>query len=90
MIKSINPATGETLKTYEALSPEGLEDKLQASADTFRTFRSRGMMDTRLQALERLAILLRDRKEELGRLITDEMGKPIKQAIAEIEKSASC
>lgn len=90
MIKSINPATGETLKTYEALSPEGLEDKLQASADTFRTFRSRGMMDTRLQALERLAILLRDRKEELGRLITDEMGKPITQAIAEIEKSASC
>lgn len=86
-IASINPTTGETLKTFSALSAVDLEEKLQLAADTFRTYRHTPS-DERSRMMVRAAEILESEKPALGKLMTLEMGKPIKAAIAEAEKCA--
>ena len=86
-IASINPATGETLKTFNALTAEQLEEKLQLAADTFRTY-SRTTFAERKPLMIRAAEILETRKNDFGKIMTLEMGKPLKAAIAEAEKCA--
>ena len=86
-IATINPATGETLKTFDALSTAQIDEKLQLAAETFRTYRHTPMPN-RARMMSRAAEILETEKQELGRLMTLEMGKPIKAAIAEAEKCA--
>jgi succinate-semialdehyde dehydrogenase/glutarate-semialdehyde dehydrogenase len=86
-IASINPATGETLKTFEPHSPSQIEQKLQLAAETFQAHR-RSSLDERAAKMTRVAEILEDEKLALGKLMTTEMGKPIKAAIAEAEKCA--
>ncbi|HEX8088551.1 MAG TPA: NADP-dependent succinic semialdehyde dehydrogenase [Blastocatellia bacterium] len=86
-IATINPATGETLKTFEPLSDPELEKKLQLALDTFRDYR-RTPFRERAQKMTRAAEILDSGKEEFGRIMTTEMGKPIKAARAEAEKCA--
>ncbi len=86
-IASINPATGETLKTFNALSAEQIEQTLQLAADTFRTY-SRTPFTERARMMIHAAEILETRKQEFGKIMTLEMGKPLKAAIAEAEKCA--
>ena len=86
-IASINPATGETLKTFNALSAEQIDAKLQLAADTFRTY-SRTTFAERKPLMMRAAEILESRKNDFGKIMTLEMGKPLKAAIAEAEKCA--
>ena len=86
-IASINPATGETLKTFDSLSAAQIEEKLQLAADTFRTY-SRTTFADRKPLMIRAAEILESRKDEFGKIMTLEMGKPLKAAIAEAEKCA--
>src|SRR5215510_16287463 len=86
-IASINPTTGKTLKTFEALSPQQIEEKLQRAADTFRTY-SRTPFADRTRMMMRAAEILETRKHDFGKIMTLEMGKPLKAAIAEAEKCA--
>jgi succinate-semialdehyde dehydrogenase/glutarate-semialdehyde dehydrogenase len=86
-IKSINPATGETLKTFEALSAAQIENRLQLAADTFHTYR-RTPFAERARMMHRAAEILETDKRKLGEMMTAEMGKPIKAAISEAEKCA--
>jgi succinate-semialdehyde dehydrogenase/glutarate-semialdehyde dehydrogenase len=86
-IASINPTTGETVKTFSALSAAQIEEKLQLAAETFRTYR-RTPFSERSRVMQRAAEILETEKQELGKLMTIEMGKPIKAAIAEAEKCA--
>ena len=86
-IASINPTTDETLKTFRALSAEQIEQKLQLAEDTFRDYRNTPFAD-RARMMRRAADILETEKSEFGRLMTLEMGKPIKAAIAEAEKCA--
>src|SRR5712692_4923071 len=86
-IASINPATGETLKTFESLTEPQLEEKLQRAADTFRSYR-RSSFDERAQMMMRAAEILEHDKQEFARVMTLEMGKPIKAAVQEAEKCA--
>ena len=86
-IASINPSTGETLKTFEALSAAQIEEKLQLAADTFRTYRHTPMSE-RAARMQRAAEILEADKQRLGKMMTEEMGKPIKAAVAEAEKCA--
>ena len=86
-IASINPATGETLKTFNALSAEQIEEKLQLAADTFRTY-SRTTFAERKPLMMRAAEILETKKQDFGKIMTLEMGKPLKAAIAEAEKCA--
>src|SRR5215208_5814466 len=86
-IASINPGTGKTLKTFEALSAAQIEQKLQLAADTFRTYRHTPMAE-RARMMQRAGEILETDKQSLGQMMTAEMGKPIKAAIAEAEKCA--
>ncbi|HKP85284.1 MAG TPA: NAD-dependent succinate-semialdehyde dehydrogenase [Blastocatellia bacterium] len=86
-IATINPATGETLRTFDALSSAEIERKIQLAADTFHEHR-RTTFGERAKKMTEAAAILESNKEELGRMMTTEMGKPIKAAIAEAEKCA--
>ena len=86
-IASINPTTGKTLKIFEALSAAEIEQKLQLAADTFRTYR-RTPMAERARLMKRAAEILETEKNEFARVMTTEMGKPIKAAVSEAEKCA--
>jgi succinate-semialdehyde dehydrogenase / glutarate-semialdehyde dehydrogenase len=86
-IASINPATGETLKSFSAHSAAEIEQKLQLAADTFRTYRNTPFAD-RTRMMQRAAEILETEKSAFGRMMTLEMGKPIGAAVAEAEKCA--
>jgi succinate-semialdehyde dehydrogenase/glutarate-semialdehyde dehydrogenase len=87
-IATVNPATGETLRTFEAHSEADVEAALMRSADAFRLHRARNF-DERALRMRKAAEVLESRQDELGRLITTEMGKPLKAAVAEIAKCAN-
>ncbi|MGC1218092.1 MAG: NAD-dependent succinate-semialdehyde dehydrogenase [Phormidesmis sp.] len=86
-IASINPATGETLKTFEALDADQIESALARSHDTFSTYQ-RTAFAQRRQWMYGAAEVLTARKVALGELMTLEMGKTRSSAIAEVEKCA--
>jgi succinate-semialdehyde dehydrogenase/glutarate-semialdehyde dehydrogenase len=86
-IASINPTTGETLQTFDALTAAQIEEKLQLAADTFRTYRHTPISQ-RAARMQRAAEILEADKQALGKMMTGEMGKPLKAAIAEAEKCA--
>jgi succinate-semialdehyde dehydrogenase / glutarate-semialdehyde dehydrogenase len=86
-IASINPADGTTLKTFDSLSPSAIEEKLQRAAVTFRQYRHT-TLDERAAMMSRAAEILEAEKNNFARLMTLEMGKPIKGAIGEAEKCA--
>src|ERR1043165_7801262 len=86
-IASINPTTGETIKTFEALNKSQIEERLARSVETFKKYR-RSSLSTRAEMMNRAADVLEHDKSELGKLMTLEMGKPLKAAIGEAEKCA--
>ncbi|HEY4641084.1 MAG TPA: aldehyde dehydrogenase family protein, partial [Thermoanaerobaculia bacterium] len=87
-IASVNPATGETIRTFEALDDVAIDAALARSASAFQVNRARGFRD-RASRMIRAAEILEERQKELGRLITTEMGKPVKAAVAEVVKCAT-
>jgi succinate-semialdehyde dehydrogenase/glutarate-semialdehyde dehydrogenase len=87
-IASINPATGETVATFEPLGSDDLELKLQRAMEAFAVNRLRTFAE-RAERMERAAVVLERRADELGRTITLEMGKPLTAAIAEVRKCAT-
>jgi succinate-semialdehyde dehydrogenase/glutarate-semialdehyde dehydrogenase len=87
-IASINPVTGEVLKTFTPLTNEELEQKLALADRTFATYKRTSFSD-RTQWLNRAADILEAKKTEFGIIITLEMGKTLKSAIAEVEKCAN-
>ncbi len=86
-LKSINPATGETLATFDTLSPAAVEDKLQRAVAAFASWRQTAYAD-RARLLVRAADILENESEQLGRLMTLEMGKPLRPGIDEALKCA--
>ncbi|GAA4003982.1 NADP-dependent succinic semialdehyde dehydrogenase [Streptomyces marokkonensis] len=87
-IATVNPANGETLRTYEAMGEEEIERRLQLAEATFRTYRTTGFYE-RAGLMRRAADLLEADQKEIGKVITTEMGKPVKQARAEAAKCAT-
>jgi acyl-CoA reductase-like NAD-dependent aldehyde dehydrogenase len=86
-IESINPATEEVIATFEQFTPAQVEQALAEADAAFRRWREQSFAE-RASAMRRAAELLRQRKERYAGLITAEMGKPITQAEAEVEKCA--
>ncbi|PZO44159.1 MAG: NADP-dependent succinic semialdehyde dehydrogenase [Pseudanabaena frigida] len=86
-IASINPVTGEVLKTFTPLTESELEHKLALADRTFATYKQTSFTD-RAQWLNQAANILEARKAEFGIIMTLEMGKTLKSAIAEVEKCA--
>jgi succinate-semialdehyde dehydrogenase/glutarate-semialdehyde dehydrogenase len=86
-IATVNPATGEVLKTFEALSNAQIEAKLQLAAETFPRFRKFSFA-ARAAMMNKAAEILERDKEDLGRLMTLEMGKTFRSAVDEAVKCA--
>jgi succinate-semialdehyde dehydrogenase/glutarate-semialdehyde dehydrogenase len=87
-IATINPCTGETLEVFEPLTPEQVDAKLSLSAAAFSMYRSKPF-EVRAACMSRLGEILERDKEPLAHLITIEMGKPLIDAVHEIEKCAT-
>jgi succinate-semialdehyde dehydrogenase/glutarate-semialdehyde dehydrogenase len=85
---SVNPATGEVLRTFTEHTDEEMWDALVTADQAFRSWASRPFSE-RSKIIERSALLLLDKKEELARLATLEMGKRIAESRGEVELSAS-
>jgi succinate-semialdehyde dehydrogenase / glutarate-semialdehyde dehydrogenase len=87
MIASVNPATNETLATFDPLTEVQLEEKLACAEAAYRSYRKTAFAD-RARWLTRAAEILEQEKDELGRIMTLEMGKPIVAARQEAAKCA--
>ncbi|HEY4433165.1 MAG TPA: NAD-dependent succinate-semialdehyde dehydrogenase [Candidatus Cybelea sp.] len=87
MIETIDPATGEVLERIEAMSPQRVEAKLAAAARAFKGWRATSF-DVRADLLQRVAARFRDERERLAATAVREMGKPLVQARAEVDKCA--
>ncbi|HLX86715.1 MAG TPA: NAD-dependent succinate-semialdehyde dehydrogenase [Terriglobales bacterium] len=86
-IATINPATGEVVKTFEPLTPAQIERKLQLAVAAFQVHRRTTFAD-RAAKMMRAAEILEKEKDECANLMTLEMGKPLKAAVAEAQKCA--
>jgi succinate-semialdehyde dehydrogenase/glutarate-semialdehyde dehydrogenase len=86
-IATINPATGAVLKTFEPLSGSEIEAKIALAAATFPEFR-RLSFAARGAMMSKAAEILEGQKEDLGRLMTTEMGKTFRSAVDEAVKCA--
>src|ERR1035438_8151680 len=87
VIASINPATVETLRTFEELTDAQLEEKLAGAERAYRAYRRTSFAD-RARWLAAAADILESEKDRIGRVMTLEMGKPIAAARAEAAKCA--
>lgn len=84
-IATINPATGEVIKTFQPLSQAEIDAKLQLAVTAFQQQRKTPFAERAKRMLKAAEILERE-KENFGRLMTLEMGKPYKAAVAEAAK----
>ena len=86
-IATLNPATGETLRSFQPLSSEEIETKLQRAADAFRAHRRTSFAD-RAARMHKAAEILESEKDRFARIMTTEMGKTLKSAGDEALKCA--
>ncbi|MEU2391753.1 NADP-dependent succinic semialdehyde dehydrogenase [Streptomyces sp. NPDC007369] len=84
-IATVNPATGETVRTFDTLGPDGIERCLADAAHAFDAYRRTGFAE-RAALLQRAADLLEGDNEDIARTMTIEMGKPLAAARAEAAK----
>ncbi|WP_138993035.1 NAD-dependent succinate-semialdehyde dehydrogenase [Larkinella sp. C7] len=84
---SVNPYTQKKIKSYPALSAQSLDQKIK-QADRAFTGWSALSLEERLAYFRKVAAYLRQEKQRYGALMTAEMGKTLKEAVAEVEKCA--
>src|SRR5918997_1112288 len=84
-----DPATGETVKTYDTISDEDLTAAIGRAAEAHRGWGRETSVEQRAKVIARVAELHEERKQELGEIIVREMGKPIEQAVGEVEFAAA-
>ncbi|MFV8336264.1 NAD-dependent succinate-semialdehyde dehydrogenase [Flavobacterium sp. RSP29] len=87
VFKSINPFSQLIIAEHEVLTNTQLNQKLQLSERAFKNWKQT-IFQQRADRMKKLANILREKKEELGLLITNEMGKVLSESISEVEKSA--
>lgn len=89
MLNPINPATGQPLQSYATLTREEMAAQITLAHQAYSPWRTCSL-DARASVLKRVAAQLRAEKATLAQLMTDEMGKPVKEAGPEVEKAAWC
>ncbi|SDS61523.1 succinate-semialdehyde dehydrogenase / glutarate-semialdehyde dehydrogenase [Nocardioides scoriae] len=85
---TVNPATGETVKEFPELDAAGVEDALARSTTAYSTWRTTSPAQ-RAEVLTAVAKAYGEREQELAELIALEMGKPVRQAVGEVQLSAA-
>lgn len=88
MIQSVNPATGVLEQTFVPHSPDEVDARLTELTTAQQKWREVPLAERAVRMAD-LAVVLRERRDELAQLVTAEMGKPIVQAEGEIDKCAS-
>ncbi|HEY9814163.1 MAG TPA: aldehyde dehydrogenase family protein, partial [Candidatus Sericytochromatia bacterium] len=86
-IATINPATGETLKTFEPLTDVEIAAKLGQAQQAFEHYRRISLVQ-KAEWMNKAAEILEAQRDRMASIMTLEMGKPIKGAIAEVDKCA--
>ena len=86
-IATINPATGETVRTFPELTEEQIDARLATAASTFATYRLTSFA-ARAGWMRAAARILEDERDQVATLMTTEMGKPVSAARQEVEKCA--
>ncbi len=89
MLQAINPTTGAALAAHPALEASELNLRMEAAAAAFRSWREQDFA-ARAAVLGAVAERMAGDEERLALLMTDEMGKPIREARAEVQKAAWC
>lgn len=88
MLDVINPATGQIIHQFPWCDDHSLEQKLNHAAQSYPQWRALSFTE-RAEYLRKVAIALRDNRQLHSALMTAEMGKPVVEALGEVEKSAS-
>ena len=83
----MNPVTGEEIKSYDEMSLEKIESIINKTQSAFLSWSETDFSD-RKPLMEKASHILKERKDKYAKLMTEEMGKPIKQSYAEVEKCA--
>lgn len=83
-----NPATGEVVETFEAASDEQIQQAMASADAAYNQWREKSIQD-RAAVVRRIGELFEERKEELARIIAQEMGKPLSEGVEEVEFAAS-
>ena len=89
MLESVNPATGQPAHKVESLDAAILKATIDRADTAAKSWRKTSMAE-RAKILNAVAETLRSQKDAIGRLMTEEMGKPVKEAAPEVEKGAWC
>ncbi len=87
MLKSINPANGNELKSYEEMDEQKISSIIDSTHETFLIWRNTSFKERSEKMLKSAEILNKD-KQKFAEMMTLEMGKPIQQSIGEVEKCA--
>jgi len=85
---SSNPFTGKVIEKFSYISDEELYQKIRLSQDIYYGYWSKLTVAQRVEKIKGLSQLLRDNDEKYGKIITSEMGKPLKESIGEVNKVA--
>jgi succinate-semialdehyde dehydrogenase/glutarate-semialdehyde dehydrogenase len=83
----VNPATGETIKTYKEMTPEKVQDVLEKADAAYRGWRTTNF-SARTELMKRAGQVLKDGADDYAELMAQEMGKPVKDGRAEANKCA--
>jgi succinate-semialdehyde dehydrogenase/glutarate-semialdehyde dehydrogenase len=81
----VDPATGETVKEYPTIGDEDLRAAIERADEAHRTWSSSSSAADRAALVRRVGELHVERRERLGEIIVREMGKPIEQALGEVD-----
>ena len=87
-LKSVNPYNGEVLKTYEEMTPDAVDAAIGKADASYREWRETSY-EHRAEILRKVAKLLRERRDELAKIMTLEMGKKIGDSLPEIDLCAT-
>ncbi len=89
MLKAVNPATGQIVREVALDTDESVNSKIEASLKAFESWKAKSFAE-RAKLLKAVAAHMREHVETLAQIMTEEMGKPIKEGRGEVNKSAWC
>jgi succinate-semialdehyde dehydrogenase / glutarate-semialdehyde dehydrogenase len=84
----VNPATGETIKEFPTITDDELRGAIERADEAYRTWTPSTTPAERAAIIRKVADLHSERREELARIIVGEMGKPVEQALMEVDFAA--
>jgi succinate-semialdehyde dehydrogenase/glutarate-semialdehyde dehydrogenase len=85
----INPATGETVKEYPTISDDDLKDAIARADKAYREWSSSTTVEERSELVRKVGQAHADQRDRLAEIIVREMGKPVEQALAELDFTAA-